>query len=231
MEIWLKQDKEEFRLPVNPPDYSINNVQQNTSINIIGYGEVNLLGERGLRSVALASFFPAQEYYFCQYKNPPRPLQCVKKINKMKESGSPVRLIMTGVINMMATLETFEHGEKDGTGDISYSVELKEYRRPALKQTKKKKTPIKKEEPKKKEPSKEKKPAKEKTTKASPPVTARDTKKVKSTIYIVKKGDTLMGIAKKITGDSSNWVAIKNQNKIADVRKLQIGTKLTIDVN
>lgn len=236
MEFWLKQDKEELRLPVNPANYAISSIQQNTAANIIGYGEVNLLGKRGLKSITLATIFPTQAYDFCQYKKFPKPLQCVKMINGFKESGAPVRIIITGAINMLATVENFEYGESDGTRDINFSLELKEYRKPVLKQIKKKKEPIKKEpvkkEPTKEESKKEKKPDKEREkTTVTPPETARDTKKVKSTIYIVKKGDTLMGIAKKITGNSSNWVAIKKKNKIKDVRKLQIGTKLTIDVS
>lgn len=48
--------------------------------------------------------------------------------------------------------------------------------------------------------------------------------------YTVKKGDTLSEIAQREYGDASKWPRIYNANKsrIADPKKLQIGTKLII---
>ncbi|MCG3128799.1 MAG: hypothetical protein CHACPFDD_03692 [Phycisphaerae bacterium] len=48
--------------------------------------------------------------------------------------------------------------------------------------------------------------------------------------YVVKKGDSLSKIAKKVYGDADRWTEIWNANKgrIKDKNKLTVGQKLTI---
>lgn len=48
--------------------------------------------------------------------------------------------------------------------------------------------------------------------------------------YVVKKGDTLAGIARKMYGDSGKWKKIHDANKVRvpDPKKLKVGTKLVI---
>jgi nucleoid-associated protein YgaU len=51
-----------------------------------------------------------------------------------------------------------------------------------------------------------------------------------SKTYVVKKGDTLMGIAREVYGDGAKWRRIYDANRgvIKDPKKLPIGAKLTI---
>lgn len=116
----------------------------------------------------------------------------VKKIEKMKRAGS-VKLIITGILSMKVTIESFEWGENDGTGDITYTLTLKEYRTVSI-------------------------PAST-LTKDAPAQPAgndgagRDQPEATSTqSYTVVSGDTLSGIARKLTG-STNWRTIYEQNK------------------
>lgn len=51
-------------------------------------------------------------------------------------------------------------------------------------------------------------------------------KKAKTKIYIVKKGDTLSGIAYKLWGDVSKWRKLAKENGVKNPRLLQIGKKL-----
>ena len=48
--------------------------------------------------------------------------------------------------------------------------------------------------------------------------------------YVVQKGDTLYGIARKMYGDEKKWRAIwqANQARIKDPSKLNIGTRLVL---
>lgn len=129
MEIWLKQDKTQFRLAVLPPEYELTSESNNTQVVINSLGEINLLGKRKLKNVSFSSFFPAQAYNFCQYTSFPTPKESVELIEKMKNSGV-LRLIMTGTpVNMECTIENFTWGENDGTKDINFTLELKEYRK------------------------------------------------------------------------------------------------------
>lgn len=215
MEIHLKQGKTKFRFAVIPPDYEVTKAMNNTSIDINAIGEINLLGKRKLKTIPLASFFPKQDYYFCQYTGFPTPKESVKLIEKMQEKGV-VRLTMTGTpVNMDCTIENFTYGEDDGTKDIHFSIEFKEYENPKVKAKKKKET------------------VNKNSKKITVAATTRSSKTVESGTYKVKSGDTLSKIAKNQTGSSANWRAIYNQNKgsIGDnPNSLYVGQKLVISV-
>lgn len=192
MEIWLKQDNKKFRFAVLPPEYELTSESNNTQVIVNSLGEINLIGKRKLKNISISSFFPKQKYSFCQYTSFPAPKESVKIIEEMKNNGI-LRLTMTGTpVNMECTIETFTWGENDGTKDINFTLEFKEYRKVKVK-TKKKKEPLPKQ--------------------VTPAATDRSAKEVKSTAYTVVSGDNLSKIAKNITGNSANWQAIYEQNK------------------
>ncbi len=212
MEIWLKQGREELRLPVLPSSYELNYSQKNTEVNITNFGTVNLIGNRNLATAELEAFFPNKNYNFIQYKGFPKPNICVEMIKKWMQA--PVRYIVTGAkINLLMTIEEFTYSEQDGSGDIYYTLSLKEYR-------------VSKAIPQKRQP--------DKTSKKINKVAAqRETKKVSSTTYTVKPGDSLSIIAKRLTGSANNWRAIYNQNKSVvggNPNKISVGQKLVIKV-
>lgn len=192
MEIWLKQGGTNFRFAVLPSEYELTSGSDNTQVVINSLGEINLLGKRKLKNISFSSFFPEQKYSFCEYTTFPTPKESVKLVEKMKNNGV-LRLIMTGTpVNMDCTIENFTWGENDGTKDINFTLEFKEYRKVIVKTTEKK----------------------EKVTKkVTPAATQRAAKEVKSATYTVVKGDNLSRIAKNLTGSSANWQAVYSQNK------------------
>ena len=129
MEFWLIQGTEKLRLPVPPPNYSIKRALNNSSVVVEGLGEISFIGAPKLAEIPpIESFFPSRIYSFCQYKTFPTPKECIALVEKWMASGKPIRYIVTGAINAECTLESFEYGERDGTGDVYFSLELKEYR-------------------------------------------------------------------------------------------------------
>ena len=58
-------------------------------------------------------------------------------VKKMKKNGV-IRFIVTPYINEEATIESFEWGEQDATGDVYYTIQIKKYRRPTKKRGTKK---------------------------------------------------------------------------------------------
>lgn len=218
MEIWLKHGKEKIKLPFLPSGYDIQSPQNNETVTTVNGKETTLIGKKGLRSVSWSSWFPKGKPSYLQKKSgyTGKPWGYINKIGKMK--GKVITLVMTGTnVNFQATIENFNYGEKDGSGDVEYSIELKEY--PKL-QTKKK-TTIQKET------------TKTNSTKAKKADTKTNTKEVKTKTYIVRQGDTLTGIAKKQTGTSANWKAIYNANKKiigSNPNKIYPGQKLVIKV-
>lgn len=64
------------------------------------------------------------------------------------------------------------------------------------------------------------------TKKSSSNTSTKKSTTTKSKVYVVKKGDTLSGIAYKLFGDTSKWRDLAQSNGIRNPRLLQIGTKL-----
>lgn len=213
MQIWLKKNGIGFRLPVLPSSFEVTSPQLNETVTLVTGGERTLIGKKGLRTITLQSFFPAQNYEFCQFKVTKKPYEYIKKLESWK--GSILILTITGTnINFPCTIENLTYGENDGTKDVNYSIELKEY------------IPL-------KTIKKEKQIENEFTGKLSVFTGDRETKEVKTKTYIVKEGDLLTSIAKKETGNSSNWKAIYNQNKEIIGSKpsdLKAGQKLVIKI-
>ncbi len=198
MEIWLKQGKAKLRLAVLPESYELTSESGNTQATVHSFGEINLLGKRKLRNVSFSSFFPKQKYSFCEYTSFPTPKESVRRVEKMKNAGV-LHLTMTGTpVNMDCTIESFTWGEDDGTKDINFTLEFKEYRKVQVKAAKKKAKGAK---------------GKEKASKKiTPALTQRTTKGLVSTTYMAKQGDCLCKVARELTGSTANWYAILNQN-------------------
>lgn len=208
MEFWVQQDNNgKLQLPVKPSEYNVTVTHRNTVINVIQVGDVNLIGKTGLREISLASFFPAQDYNFSNNSGRKEPLAYVEQIESWRNSGNPVRVIITGVLNMEATIESFAYGEKDATGDIYYTLYLKEY-----KKIKTKKATV---------------------TIATVKPSTRTTKNESTSsgrTYTVQKGDCLWKIAKQFYGNGAQYTKIYNANtdKIKNPNLIYVGQVLTI---
>lgn len=196
MEIWLNH----LAIPVLPSEYKVQSSQSNRSENIIGIGEVSLKGKRNLRTVSFSSFFPfRKDSSYCRKGKILKPLQYVNAIERMKQVGT-VKLVITGSpLRMTCTIESFEWGENDGTGDISYTISFKEYRhisasRSSVVQGNASSGPA------------------DLSTPAQTRENLRTEPQTSMQDYTVKKGDTLTAIAKRLTG-SSNWRPIYNANR------------------
>ena len=204
----FNNNEERIRLPVIPSSFEVSIPHQNTTVNITNLGEINLIGKTGLISMTIESFFPNQQYNFCLYNEFPKPYECINLLLKWKNSGKPIRVIVTGTpINYAMAIENLTYSEVDGTGDVYFSLELKEYK--FISTTTGQTT----------------------TTKNGTTLTTPNTtREVKSSpdFYVVKQGDTLWLIAKKLTGDGSNYKAIAQKNGIMNPDKLSVGQRLVI---
>ena len=207
-----------MRFPVLPSEYKVQGSRGIETVNINAVGETDLGGMRGLRTVSFSSFFPKRyDPSYCEFRGIKNPQRYVKQIEQMMNNGI-VKLIITGTaINFPCRISSFEWGEDDGTGDIRFSITLKEHRKIAITQ------------------SSVVAESQTATQTASEDTSAKDTTKREDTrekpkTYTVKRGDCLSSIARKLTG-SSDWHALYEQNKGiigSNPNLIKDGTVLTI---
>jgi nucleoid-associated protein YgaU len=209
VEFWLSfnNQAEVLALPVVPSDFQITKGNQINTINVNNLGEVGLIGKGTLARISIYTFFPNQVYPFCSYSTFPEPYECVDLIERWKESGRPMRLIITSgnarkeAINMAFSIENFSYGERDGTGDVYFTLDLTEYR------FVKKKSLI------------------EASTASG---TNRPVESVAPTTYTTKAGDTLWDLAKKFYGTGSRYKELADKNGIKNPDLLPVGKALVI---
>ena len=108
--IFSANNNEEIKIiPVIPQDLpQVDKSYSSSSINTL-YGELNLIGVKGLRSLTLESFFPSRRYPF---------------------ERKPIRIVITDtnreILNMAVTVQNFTWQVMRNL-DVSYRLELKEY--------------------------------------------------------------------------------------------------------
>ncbi|WP_332850046.1 phage baseplate protein, partial [Clostridioides difficile] len=110
--------------------FSINGKAAVNSSSILKIGEIATFGGVALKSISISSFFPNKDYTFCDYTGFPSPYDCVNKIEKWMKEGFILRFTITETnINMEVIIEGFSYEERDGTRDVYFTLDLKEYKR------------------------------------------------------------------------------------------------------
>nr|DAM13305.1 MAG TPA: tail assembly protein [Caudoviricetes sp.] len=115
--------------PVSPASFDVSDSYGNASININAIGEMNMMGKRNLSTLTFSSIFPAQYYGFEQSYPIGDPYSYVDAIKAMAQAGRPSRISISGTtISILVTIDSFQYGEHDGSGDVYFSISLREYR-------------------------------------------------------------------------------------------------------
>ncbi|EJO5347136.1 LysM peptidoglycan-binding domain-containing protein [Clostridium botulinum] len=205
MEFWLLQNKDKLQLPIPPESFDVNVGNMNETIVVENVGEINLLGKSRLATISLASFFPAQQYDFCQYTSFPNPYECIALIEKFRKLGQVRVLITESNVNQIFYIEDFTYGERDGTGDVYFTLNFKEYRKVIAKSinTSKANRALQKPRPATKKPSVGRK-------------------------YTVKRGECLWNIAKRYYGNGMKYKDIARKNNIKNPNLIYPGQVLTL---
>lgn len=202
MEFWIKTENEAIQLPVPPSDFEKVIGIDNSTTNIIGFGEVNILGKKKLSTIPIKTFWPNQQYDFCDCNVTLKPYEFVNKIEEIIDSQKPIQVIITGTpINMLCSIDNFTYGENDGSGDVYFTLDLKEYKNITIKET----------------TSNE--------TNKNTDLKARNSKST-PTNYKVIKGDSLYIISKKVYGTGERWKELQSKNNIKNPNNLTVGQVL-----
>ena len=203
MEIYLGTDDDKIRFPVVPSNIGVNRSNNIDTQAVIKLGEVPVFNGTSLKTIELVSFFPNQEYSFCDYTGFMKPYQFSEKIQKWMYEGKPLRIIVTdSPTNMQCLIQQFDTVEQDGTRDLYFTLNLLEYR------------PI--EVPKLNNSNKNNNPSSSNsnnTQNTSRPNKVSTNSSNQQKTHKVVKGDTLYDIAKKYYGNGNLYTKIKEANK------------------
>ena len=214
MEMWLSQADDKFRFPVFPPSFNLDGKAVLDNTNIVKLGEMNIFGGTSLRSIEINTMFPNKQYYFCDYNDFPKPYDCVNKMERWMKEGFILRFTITETnINLEVIIESFKYGEKDGTRDVYFTLQLKEYKR----------FKINKIEDKPNETNKQETTRPDKNDNANKTENKQRTHKVTS-------NDCLYSLARKYYGDGSLYMKIfeANHDKIKNPNVIYDGDILII---
>lgn len=211
IEFWLtfNNGAEKLRLPVPPKTIEWNTGNNNTVININDIGEILLSGKSKLKSTTIATYFPIRDDGLCQYTGFPSPAECIDMVGRWRDSGRPMRLIITGVsfkVNESMLIENFIVSQRNGPEDIYFSLELKQYRFLNLDSNSSTST----------------------DTLQEFIGETRESEREIPESYTIKSGDTLWAVAKRFYDDGSRWSEIKANNEIVDEGSLVIGTVIQL---
>ena len=129
MEIYLGTDNDKIRFPVVPPSIGVNRSNNIDTQAVIKLGEVPIFNGTSLKTIEFTSFFPNQEYNFCDYTGFMKPYEFSEKIQKWMYEGKPLRVVVTdSPTNMQCLIQQFDTVEQDGTRDLYFTLNLLEYR-------------------------------------------------------------------------------------------------------
>ena len=129
MEIYLGTDNDKIRFPVVPSSIGVNRSNNIDTQSVLKLGEVPIFNGTSLKTIELTSFFPNQEYSFCDYTGFMKPYEFSEKIQKWMYEGKPLRIIVTdSPTNMQCLIQQFDTVEQDGTRDLYFTLNLLEYK-------------------------------------------------------------------------------------------------------
>ena len=232
---------EAHQIPVLPSEYEVEVGNLNTVVNINQLGNINLIGGSDLKKFTIESFFPNQDYPFVTTQRRHDPSTYIESIERWRKTKMPIRLVVTGTpINLAMAIERFTYGERDGSGDVYYVLEMAEY---VFTGAKKKtddgyKAPSKPHKFTDKEVEENKaflddlinfyeSESSLKPTLLTTDDLVRDVRD-KPKVYIVKPGDTLTTIAKRTTGNAGNYKEIAERNNIKNPNRITVGMELKL---
>ena len=212
-------------LPITPSKLSLKVKNTNKTVTLINEGEVNIIKTKGLREFSFEFLLPFTDYSFAAVSRAKKQKHYLDKLNQLKINKRPFQFVVKRPkgfkTNIKVTLEDLSITEDAQEGrDIKVSVTLKEYRHYGTKKVVFVQPPV----PATGETKQEEKKEEAKINENRDASTA-----TKPKTHIVKRGDTLWGLAKKYYGNGSLYPKIvsanpriKNPNLIIDGWELVI---------
>ena len=137
-QMWItgNAEQEKLQIPVLPEKFTVSIGSKNSSVDVVGLGEITIKQSRPAYQFSFSSFFPPTNFPGIENVALSAPQSCVNRIEGWIDGDKPVHVIITGVgVNAYCTIEKFTHYEQGGdVGTIYYDLSLKEYREVTIRQ-------------------------------------------------------------------------------------------------
>ena len=192
----------ELVLPITPEAFEVGHGIKIETINIHGVGDIRVAGHTTLDNINISSFFPANSYPFAvaQFEE---PWDLVRQFKAWSYAQAVLRFIVTGTdINLPVLVEHISYGERDGSNDVYYTLNLAEYRYVSTGYS-----------------AGATEQAVTRAVTAQPAIPKTHT---------VLAGDTLSAIARKYYGESSKYTQIAAANGISNPNLIRVGAVLEL---
>ncbi len=121
--------QEVIELPVLPEKITFQQSGGNQTYDILNTGQINVIKGLGLPELDLEGYFPTDDIHVTA-GTVYTPMYYVEKLQKWAATLRPIRLTMTGTIELSwaVSIEDFEYTEEGGAvGEIQYKLSLKKY--------------------------------------------------------------------------------------------------------
>ena len=192
----------EIIMPVTPSFSVVDGVKMEI-VNINEVGDVAMAGLPSASQLALELLLPARFYPFCA-ATPEEPYSYVRRFTAWARAGTPLRYVVSGTtVNVPVLIESVTYGERDGSGDVYATVEMRVH-----------------------------KPLETVTTQATPsatsPVRADEELQTAEMNYTVKAGDTLSAICRQYYGDATLCYKLASYNGIKNANLIWVGQNIRI---
>lgn len=199
--LFAKYNENIIQLPVNPEELTITGSANNRTSSIVNLGQINDLGFPELEELTISSFFPFREASYVNTKgNFEKPNFYIKFFNNIKKDRKPFRLIITEInINMLVSIEGFDHTYQYGTDDVDFTLQLKEYKTHNIRILRPESITL--------DDSQQVVQASPTTTNSNRPIEKQIPRS-----YTVVSGDSLWTIAQRLLGNGSRWKEIYTYN-------------------
>lgn len=195
--------KESIQLPVNPPVFKVSDGSSINTIETIGLGEITIIGKGKPVEITLESHFPAEIGRYLHFlkdtemvdiPDAKSPYEYISILKRWKAQEKFITLKVTDTpIDIPVVIENLTYSEEGGSRDVKYELQLREYRSYKLKPTT---------------------DGKKVVAATKDEAQSRKDQLAPGGIYVVKAGDCLWKIAKKIYGDGRKYKEIMTRNKL-----------------
>ena len=120
---------QELIMPVTPSDFYVEDGRQVESLDMTDTGQVNLPGLKSLFNEQKEFLLPSSDRNYTSSGWTGEPYAVVDQLVEWSNNGDVLRLIVTDTpVNFPVLLGPVRHGQKDGTGDVYVTLELRRYR-------------------------------------------------------------------------------------------------------